>query len=604
LEAWVVDRTSEPTLLGAAWRWRLLVLAALGLSLVLGFIYTLLRPEEDLFAAAATILLQDPQVALDGGGVSERFVASQAELLHSTLIASEAASVLAESDPPIEIDPSDLLDQTLVSSSDDSALVIVEATDPDPVRAVALVNALAEGYRRVSRSQVTQSSDAAVSRIDAQIGSIEQRLQELSASIDEAIASDPGLAQLTEQAQEAVVELAELQDDLAASSDSAEQASLRLEINDLRNRLDVYRQVTSLSTLGTGYSALVSEQDALLTRRADLVQLRDQVAIDGELSPDSVALLGTAETAAPVPQSGLGRALAVALVLGGVVGLGLAYWLETRRRTFADRLGPEQVLGAPLLADIPDFTSEGLTSRLPVWDAPRSAAAEAFRFAATSLEYAMRSSGATSVMVVASTLGHGKTTVLVNTAMAVAGQNNSVLVVDCDFGNQDATSLLVGKEASPALGFTDVVETDISITDAIETIRLGNDAAIDLLSRGGRPTVAANVVLAPAARSVFAQLKQDHGLVFVDAPPLLQVAYSSAMAGYVDGLVVVVAHGTPVKELEDLADRLKLIGTPILGYLYNRSPLRPEMTATEGSMMDILGVGKAAPAEPQSRRRR
>jgi Mrp family chromosome partitioning ATPase len=103
---------------------------------------------------------------------------------------------------------------------------------------------------------------------------------------------------------------------------------------------------------------------------------------------------------------------------------------------------------------------------------------------------------------------------------------------------------------------------------------------------------------------VFAQLKQDHGLVFVDAPPLLQVAYSSAMAGYVDGLVVVVAHGTPVRELEDLADRLKLIGTPILGYLYNRSPLRPEMTATEGSMMDILGVGKATPAEPQGRRRR
>jgi Mrp family chromosome partitioning ATPase len=116
--------------------------------------------------------------------------------------------------------------------------------------------------------------------------------------------------------------------------------------------------------------------------------------------------------------------------------------------------------------------------------------------------------------------------------------------------------------------------------------------------------VAANVVLAPAARGVFSQLKQEHGLVFVDAPPLLQVAYSSALAGYVDGLVVIVAHGTPVKELEDLANRLKLIGTPILGYLYNRSPLRPEMTATEGSMMDILGVGKVAPPETRARSRR
>jgi Mrp family chromosome partitioning ATPase/capsular polysaccharide biosynthesis protein len=584
----------------------LLVLASVGLALVLGFIYTILRPQQDIYTAEATIVLQDPVATEDAiaGGVSERFVVSQAELLGSTLIAGEASRILAESDPPVEIDPADLIDQSYVSSSNDSSLVIVGATDSDPDQAVALVNAIAEGYRQVSRSQVNQSTDAAVGRIDAQIESIESRLGEVRQEITDAIAADDGLAELTRQAEEAVAQIAELQDDLVATTDTTQQAVIRQKIEDLRDRLTVYSQVTGLASIGSGYNSLISEQEQLLGRRADLIQLRDQVAIDGELAPDAVALLGEAETAVLVPQSGLGRALAVALILGAAVGLGLAFWLETRRRTFADRLGPESVLGAPLLADIPDFTAESLTTRLPVWDAPRSAAAEAFRFAATSLEYKMRASGATSVMVVAGTLGHGKTTVLVNTAMAVAGQNSSVLVVDCDFGNQDATSLLVGAEAAPALGFTDVVETDVSLEDAVETIRLGNEAAIRLLSRGGRPTVAANVVLAPAARGVFSQLKQEHGLVFVDAPPLLQVAYSSALAGYVDGLVVIVAHGTPVKELEDLANRLKLIGTPILGYLYNRSPLRPEMTATEGSMMDILGVGKVAPPETRARSRR
>jgi hypothetical protein len=56
-------------------------------------------------------------------------------------------------------------------------------------------------------------------------------------------------------------------------------------------------------------------------------------------------------------------------------------------------------------------------------------------------------------------------------------------------------------------------------------------------------------------------------------------------------LLVVVAHGTPAKELEELTSRLELIGTPVAGYLYNMSPLRSEMTATEGSMKDILGDG-------------
>ena len=72
---------------------------------------------------------------------------------------------------------------------------------------------------------------------------------------------------------------------------------------------------------------------------------------------------------------------------------------------------------------------------------------------------------------------------------------------------------------------------------------------------------------------------------------MLQVAYASTVAGYADMLLVVVGHGTAASELEGLTDRLDLIGTPVAGYLYNKSPLRSEMTATEGSMKDILGDG-------------
>ena len=63
------------------------------------------------------------------------------------------------------------------------------------------------------------------------------------------------------------------------------------------------------------------------------------------------------------------------------------------------------------------------------------------------------------------------------------------------------------------------------------------------------------------------------------------------MAGYADMLLVIVGHGTAASELDGLTARLNLIGTPVAGYLYNKSPLRSEMTATEGSMKDILGDG-------------
>jgi Mrp family chromosome partitioning ATPase len=112
-----------------------------------------------------------------------------------------------------------------------------------------------------------------------------------------------------------------------------------------------------------------------------------------------------------------------------------------------------------------------------------------------------------------------------------------------------------------------------------------------LLSRGRLPSIAADTLRAPGARDLFAAVGNTYDLVFVDAPPMLQVAYSSTVAAYADTLVVVVKHGSSARELEELTARLDLIGTPVAGYIYNKSPIRAQMTATGGSMKDILGDG-------------
>src|SRR5690606_6883338 len=84
-------------------------------------------------------------------------------------------------------------------------------------------------------------------------------------------------------------------------------------------------------------------------------------------------------------------------------------------------------------------------------------------------------------------------------------------------------------------------------------------------------------------------LGAQYDVVFIDGPPFLQVAYASTLARLAEGLVVVVEHQSSYPALAEVHDRLELVNTPVLGYVYNRSPLRREMTATEGSMMDILG---------------
>jgi receptor protein-tyrosine kinase len=192
----------------------------------------------------------------------------------------------------------------------------------------------------------------------------------------------------------------------------------------------------------------------------------------------------------------------------------------------------------------------------------------------------------------------GKSTLLANLALAAAREGNRVLLVDADFGNQDLSALLTGSAASTSGGLTDVISAGLPFTQAIRSIDVGADGVLSLLSRGRQPVVAADLLRSPKVKQLFDTVREEFDLVLVDAPPLLQVAYASTLAAYVDGAMVIVGHGESTVMIEETRTRLALIGVDVFGYVYNRSPLRREMTVSEGSMTDILGDLGAVPEEP------
>ncbi len=275
--------------------------------------------------------------------------------------------------------------------------------------------------------------------------------------------------------------------------------------------------------------------------------------------------------------------------------------LAVRRRVYTGRTQPEMLLRAPLLADVPDFEEEGIETALPVTQAPRSVAAEAYRFAAASLDIRMRSESMDLLVVLSALNGTGKTTATANLALAAARQGHNVLVLDTDFGDQTVSRLLGKGEFSLQMGITDAVESNTALADCVQTVHLGNEVQLDLLGRGRRPTIATDFFRSPDTQAFLESLKSEYDLIFMDAPPLMQIAYASTIAGYSDAAVVVVNHGSPVAELEDVVNRLHFIETPIAGYVYNRAPLRREMTRTEGSMKDMVGdMGLSVPPNPRA----
>ncbi|MCH7670411.1 MAG: CpsD/CapB family tyrosine-protein kinase, partial [Acidobacteria bacterium] len=230
--------------------------------------------------------------------------------------------------------------------------------------------------------------------------------------------------------------------------------------------------------------------------------------------------------------------------------------------------------------------------------APRSASAEAFRFAAAALDARMNADPLDHGLVLgvtSSSISEGKTVVAVNTAIAAAREGKRVLLIDADFGNQATTAILL-PDSPPESGITEVVEGGTAMRDAVVTIEGDGESGLHLLSRGWRETTAPEFFRLPATKAFLKRVSEHYDLVVVDAPPLLQVAYASTIISITDKVLVVVPHRSSVTNLTELEDRLELIGSPLFGYIYNMAPLNLGMTLTEGSMKDVLGTDDTEPA--------
>jgi Mrp family chromosome partitioning ATPase len=272
------------------------------------------------------------------------------------------------------------------------------------------------------------------------------------------------------------------------------------------------------------------------------------------------------------------------VVASFMVGLGVAaaltYYLDTKNSAFTRPSEPAEILSAPLLAEVPAFRHEGIESDIPVLTAPSSAAAEAFRFAATALDVRASTLGARSILMTSASVGAGKTVATANTGIAAASDGLHILLVDTDFGSNQLTSLLRVKVGA---GLADVATGKATIADAIKTLRVANNRYVSVLTPGVEDVDGPTFARSEGVRQLFKDLRERFDLVVIDGPPLLQVAYASTLATMADSAICVVEHGSPVRELDEVAARLEVVETPVLGYLYSHAPLSRQMMMSEGS---------------------
>lgn len=585
----------RPSIASAAWRHRWLVLLSVIVALAVGLWWTARQPIE--YQAAAQLIV-DPSatVVSEGATVSpDRYIAVQVVVLRSERLAELAAETAQnragtdESDLPT---PPDFLINTEVITPEGTDLIEIRFTGFSPRKAVLGANSLAVAYQDLRRSEAIANATAAIERVDALIENAQSDLESIQREIDSIGTgrtgeSFPIIDSLELQLADSLQLLLELQEQLRQSADEEQAQLIRQQIDDIAQQISMLQSLRSLGQGDPDLEALLQQRQAALERRAQLSERRDVLEVDAELVSSGVASFLPAESAIALGSSDLLRTAAVMVVFGAMVGSAIAYLLASRRQGFTYRHAPAGILGAPLLADIPDFSEERIDGMLPVRTSPHSVAAEAFRFALAALDLRMGTIiGAKSAVVASGAIGTGKTVFTANLALAAVRSGYRVLAVDADFGNQALTALLTDDE-DPSTGLTEAINVDGAELDRFiqEIPWFGGN--LYLLSRGRGETNAVDFFRSEASYALFEELKHRFDLVLIDSPSMLQVAYGALLARHADSVIAIVSHDGDIAETAEFSSRLDFVGKPIVGYIYNQAPLRPEMTLSEGSLREL-----------------
>ncbi len=355
---------------------------------------------------------------------------------------------------------------------------------------------------------------------------------------------------------------------------TADYEAARSEEALLRSRLDQLKQdVLSLQDRSIQLNILRREVDTNRQLYDGLLQRFKEVGVAAGIGTNNISVVDEAKVPILPHKPNLQLNTLLALVLGLLGGVGLAFLFEHLDDTFRRPEELEKQLGLPVLGVIPKTPlarGEARPIALVGHDDPRSAFAEAYRSVRTALQFST-ASGVPRVLAVTSAMSsEGKSTTAVSLAIQFAQAGKRTLLVEADLrkpslhrtlnlDNQvGLTNYLAGGGAQPV----DIAKpTHIPNLFAISSGPLPPNPA-DLLSS------ARMVELLSLAAGKFDQ-------VILDSPPLLGLADALIIGNLCEGTLLAVEMGsTPRGYVLGALKRLRAARVPVLGTILTKLEAR------------------------------
>lgn len=319
---------------------------------------------------------------------------------------------------------------------------------------------------------------------------------------------------------------------------------------------------------------------------------------DDAPSPIQISMVEPAEAptgaVSPRPQMNL----ALGLMLGLAVGVGVALLrnvLDTRVRSTEDL---EQITNAPILGRIGDDPKAD-KKPLIVHADPKSPRAEAFRTLRTNVQFLAVGEGPKTFVISSSGQGEGKSTTAANLALALSETGLKVALVDCDL-RRPRIAQYMGIEGS--VGLTDVLIGRATLSDVLQ--RWGR-AELYVLPAGQIPPNPSELLGSSPMDQLLAELERRADVVILDAPPVLLVTDAVVVGAKTQGIIFVAAAGvTKKRALEAAVDSLETARVPLRGMVATMLPAKGPGAYSYGSYTYADGDAMAASDSATAQRKR
>jgi succinoglycan biosynthesis transport protein ExoP len=332
------------------------------------------------------------------------------------------------------------------------------------------------------------------------------------------------------------------------------------------------RDLSGLSKDELEYRRLASEVETnrklstLLSDKLGAARIREQ----GEMNV--VKVIDPPSFPSTAPNQRRMQFVGLALALALVIGLGAPATAEYFNRPIMGEADVKHLTGLQILTAVPEVHSQKVMLNSTEPDAQGEdyhLFVDAFRRLRVELQLTGDDTPRRRILVASSLPFEGKSTVVFNLGLAFGEVGKRVIIADADFHRPTLHRIA---NAAPRKGFTDLLAGTSTLDDTITRITDN----VQLAPRGGALTAPAKVGLGTDRLThILDDMMGEADYVLLDSSPILLIPDNLYMAAAADGIVLVVAVGqTRPRDLVRAKAILDRSGTPILGVVLNRTPVK------------------------------